>query len=127
MTGSNALSRTASRKCGRSRTSAADGKQPSPSSTGSWRKEGGPAVHPRGFACSSRAVGHDRREHPCCSSILEKKEAPVRTTIPLLLFAGLARGDQTATDDLSWVLQRVGEWQPKPGERKFDRIGWAAD
>ena len=51
----------------------------------------------------------------------------MRTTIPVLLFAGLACGDPTRADDLSWVGQRVEEWQPKPSERKFDQIGWAAD
>ena len=30
-------------------------------------------------------------------------------------------------EDLSWVSKRVDEWQPKPSERKFDRIGWLTD
>lgn len=29
--------------------------------------------------------------------------------------------------DLSWVETRVAEWQMKPSERKFDRIGWLTD
>jgi hypothetical protein len=31
------------------------------------------------------------------------------------------------TEDLSWVSRRVEEWQPKPSERKFDRIGWLTE
>ena len=27
-------------------------------------------------------------------------------------------------NDLSWVDQRVQEWQAKPSERKFDQFGW---
>jgi len=30
-------------------------------------------------------------------------------------------------EDLTWVEKRVDEWQPKPSERKFDRIGWLRD
>ncbi len=30
-------------------------------------------------------------------------------------------------EDLSWVAKRVDEWQPRPSERKFDRIGWLTD
>jgi hypothetical protein len=29
------------------------------------------------------------------------------------------------TDDLSWVEQRVRDWQPTAEERRFDEIGWA--
>jgi hypothetical protein len=29
--------------------------------------------------------------------------------------------------DLSWVDQRVADWQMKPSERKFDQIGWLTD
>ncbi|HLF94300.1 MAG TPA: hypothetical protein VJB14_12630 [Planctomycetota bacterium] len=29
--------------------------------------------------------------------------------------------------DLGWVETRVAEWQMKPSERKFDRIGWLTD
>jgi hypothetical protein len=35
--------------------------------------------------------------------------------------------DKPQPDDLSWVEKRAQEWQPKPSERKFDQIGWAAD
>ncbi|HEX8203897.1 MAG TPA: hypothetical protein VF590_25705 [Isosphaeraceae bacterium] len=31
----------------------------------------------------------------------------------------------TTADDLSWVEQRVRDWQPTPQERRFDEIGWA--
>jgi|GraSoiStandDraft_41_1057321.scaffolds.fasta_scaffold1651756_1 hypothetical protein len=51
----------------------------------------------------------------------------MRTTILALFVAGSAWGDQSRVDDLSWVEKRVEEWQPKPSERKFDQIGWAAD
>jgi len=30
-------------------------------------------------------------------------------------------------DDLSWVEERVQQWQPQAGERKFDQIGWGTD
>jgi hypothetical protein len=30
-------------------------------------------------------------------------------------------------DDLAWVGKRVDEWQARPSERKFDRIGWLTD
>jgi hypothetical protein len=51
----------------------------------------------------------------------------MRTTISALFVGGLAWGDQTRADDFSWVEKRVEEREPKPGERKFDQIGWAAD
>jgi hypothetical protein len=32
-----------------------------------------------------------------------------------------------SVQDLSWVDQRVEEWQPSAAERRFDRIGWLRD
>ena len=51
----------------------------------------------------------------------------MRTTIAVLFVAASVSVNQTRADDLSWVEKRVEEWQPKPSERKFDLIGWAAD
>ena len=51
----------------------------------------------------------------------------MRTTIPVLFVSALLSTSQARADDLSWVGKRVEEWQPKPSERKFDLIGWAAD
>jgi len=45
-------------------------------------------------------------------------------TIALLFCAAMAAAQQ---NDLSWVDQRVAEWQMKPSERKFDQIGWLTD
>ena len=42
----------------------------------------------------------------------------------LLLIVCLALVQQ---NDLAWVEARVAEWQMKPSERKFDRIGWLTD
>ena len=41
--------------------------------------------------------------------------------------AGTPAADRTGTeaDDLSWVEQRVRDWQLTPQERRFDEIGWA--
>jgi hypothetical protein len=44
----------------------------------------------------------------------------------LLAAAGFGQ-DKTAVNDLSWVDQRVSDWQMKPSERKFDQIGWLTD
>jgi hypothetical protein len=44
------------------------------------------------------------------------------------LATGIALAAEKAlTDDLSWVEERVNQWQPRPNERKFDRIGWSTD
>ncbi len=51
----------------------------------------------------------------------------MRAMILALFLSGLAWGQETRTDDLSWVEKRVQEWQPKPSERKFDQIGWLTD
>ena len=47
-------------------------------------------------------------------------------TLATVIFFCLGTG-AGAGDDLSWVSQRVDQWQPKPSERKFDRIGWLTD
>ncbi len=42
--------------------------------------------------------------------------------------AGTTAADRPAdADDLSWVEQRVRDWQPTAEERRFDEIGWATD
>ncbi|CAN5469165.1 hypothetical protein BH23VER1_BH23VER1_01100 [soil metagenome] len=57
----------------------------------------------------------------------------MRTCLPLswaviALATGIASAeDNSETADLSWVGERVQEWQPQPGERKFDEIGWGTD
>ena len=48
------------------------------------------------------------------------------------LFAALAAGvcaeDSPAKGDLeARIDQRIREWQPRPEEKRFDQIGWAAD
>ena len=42
----------------------------------------------------------------------------------LLLMVCLAPAPQA---DPAWVEARVAEWQMKPSERKFDRVGWLTD
>jgi hypothetical protein len=43
-------------------------------------------------------------------------------TLSLILCLALAQ-----EKDPAWVEARVDEWQMKPSERKFDRIGWLTD
>ena len=50
----------------------------------------------------------------------------------LIVAAGLCGTEAPAADrpattaaDLSWVEQRVRDWQPTAEERRFDAIGWA--
>ena len=38
-----------------------------------------------------------------------------------------ADGPATTGADLSWVEQRVRDWQPTAEERRFDEIGWAKE
>jgi hypothetical protein len=47
----------------------------------------------------------------------------------LLMLPGLgATGPSPADERVRAVVDaRVGEWWPKPAEKQFDRIGWAAD
>jgi hypothetical protein len=47
----------------------------------------------------------------------------------LLLLPGLWAAAPSAADDRvrAKVDERVKEWWPKPGEKRFDEIGWAAD
>jgi hypothetical protein len=47
----------------------------------------------------------------------------------LLMFAGHCTAGPLPADDQvqARVDERVTEWWPKPGEKRFDQIGWAAD
>lgn len=38
-----------------------------------------------------------------------------------------AGGDAGRVCDLKWLDQRIQECQPRPEEKKFDRIGWLTD
>lgn len=49
--------------------------------------------------------------------------------VAIILFVGTVRtgAAETATDktDLSWVDQRIADWELTDEERRFDEIGWA--
>jgi hypothetical protein len=51
--------------------------------------------------------------------------------LSLVLVVGAWAGAQDSPgapkEDLSWIERRVDEWQMKPSERKFDRIGWLTE
>ena len=46
----------------------------------------------------------------------------------LVMFPGIRAAEPPADDDVrAAVDRRVAAWWPKPEEKRFDRIGWAAD
>ena len=55
------------------------------------------------------------------ASVASAEDKPSKAIAP-----SAAQADKAPTD-LSWIDQRVQDWQPTKEERRMDEIGWAKD
>lgn len=60
-------------------------------------------------------------------ALRQATRAACLSAVAMFLVGMAATGAETGTDetDLSWVDQRIADWELTDKERRFDEIGWA--